>query len=39
MTAFGGVSPFIMTLIQTKTGSIFIGPGIWMTGEYRQGWE
>eukprot|EP00775_Hariotina_reticulata_P013429 gene13429-13557_t len=32
MTVFGGVSPLIMTAIQTSTGSIFIGPGLWMTG-------
>lgn len=32
MTLFGGCSPLIMTAIQTGTGSIFIGPGIWMTG-------
>lgn len=24
-------TPFFMTLIQTNTGSIFVGPGIWMT--------
>lgn len=32
MTLFGGCSPLIMTAIQTGTHSIFIGPGIWMTG-------
>jgi hypothetical protein len=36
MTVFGGCSPLIMTAIQTGTGSIFLGPGIWMTGEYAQ---
>jgi hypothetical protein len=25
-------TPLIMTAIQTSTGSLFIGPGIWMTG-------
>lgn len=24
-------TPLIMTTIQTNTGSIFLGPGIWMT--------
>jgi hypothetical protein len=33
MTIFGGCAPLIMSAIQTGTGSIFIGPGLWMTGE------
>lgn len=32
MTVFGGLTPLAMTAIQTGTGSIFIGPGLWMTG-------
>lgn len=32
MTLFGGCAPLIMSAIQTGTGSIFIGPGLWMTG-------
>eukprot|EP00879_Flechtneria_rotunda_P018557 GHRR01019471.1.p1 GENE.GHRR01019471.1~~GHRR01019471.1.p1 ORF type:complete len:249 (+),score=54.38 GHRR01019471.1:262-1008(+) len=32
MTVFGGLTPLIMTAIQTSTGSIFVGPGLWMTG-------
>lgn len=32
MTAFGGLTPLAMTAIQTGTHSIFIGPGLWMTG-------
>lgn len=32
MTVFGGLTPLVMTSIQTATKSIFIGPGIWMSG-------
>lgn len=32
MTVFGGLTPLAMTAIQTGTHSIFIGPGLWMTG-------
>jgi hypothetical protein len=31
MTAAAAQTPFFMTLIQTNTGSIYLGPGIWMT--------
>lgn len=29
--SFGGLTPLIMTAIQTNSKSIFIGPGIWMS--------
>uniref|UniRef100_A0A383VDF7 Major facilitator superfamily (MFS) profile domain-containing protein n=1 Tax=Tetradesmus obliquus TaxID=3088 RepID=A0A383VDF7_TETOB len=32
MTIFGGLTPLAMTAIQTGTGSIFIGPALWMVG-------
>jgi hypothetical protein len=32
MTLFGGLTPLAMTAIQTGTGSVFIGPGLWMVG-------
>lgn len=31
MTAFGGLTTLVMTAIQTGTGSIFVGAGLWMT--------